>query len=142
MSYPQATFQHTTFHGPSLLNMTRKTISRQTLYVQLDLLKSTGRYDCFKLAWNPIYEDKSIWPGGKHLFWDSDIAKWIEAVCFFLTEQYDAQLDDSVQELVTMIRSAQQEDGYLNLHYQVADPGARWTNLRDMHELHVSPSHH
>lgn len=135
MSYPQTTFKSTTFDGPSLLSTTRETISKQTLYTQLDLLKSTGRYDCFKLQWHPKYDDKSNWPEVKHLFWDCDIAKWIEAACFFLIEQYDARLDNAVRELVDMIRAAQQEDGYLNLHYQVVEPGSRWTNLRDMHEL-------
>ncbi|CRG92704.1 Glycosyltransferase-like protein LARGE2 [Talaromyces islandicus] len=136
MYYPQTTFKDTTFHGPSLLKKTRETISTQTLHTQLDLLKSTGRYDCFKLEWHPKYDDKTNWPERKHLFWDCDIAKWIEAACYFLIEQYDARLDNAVQELVDMIRSAQQEDGYLNLHYQVVEPGARWTNLRDMHELY------
>ncbi|QKX55142.1 uncharacterized protein TRUGW13939_02234 [Talaromyces rugulosus] len=136
MYYPQTTFKNTTFHGPSLLKTTRETISKQTLYTQLDLLKSTGRYDCFKLEWHPKYDDNTNWPERKHLFWDCDIAKWIEAACYFLMEQYDARLDNAVQEIVGTISSAQQEDGYLNLHYQVVDPGARWTNLRDMHELY------
>jgi uncharacterized protein len=35
-----------------------------------------------------------------------------------------------------MMKSAQQEDGYLNLHYQLVEPGKRFTNLRDMHELY------
>ncbi|KAF5697943.1 DUF1680 domain-containing protein [Fusarium mundagurra] len=33
-------------------------------------------------------------------------------------------------------RSAQQQDGYLNVHYTVVEPGERWTNIRDMHELY------
>ena len=35
-----------------------------------------------------------------------------------------------------MIRSAQQPDGYLNIHYTVVEPEKRFTNLRDMHELY------
>jgi uncharacterized protein len=35
-----------------------------------------------------------------------------------------------------MIRSAQQPDGYLNIHYTVVEPGKRFTNLRDFHELY------
>ncbi len=35
-----------------------------------------------------------------------------------------------------MIRSAQQADGYLNIHYTVVEPGKRFTNLRDFHELY------
>ncbi|CAI6093754.1 unnamed protein product [Clonostachys chloroleuca] len=136
MSHPQVTFKDTTFTGKTLLSARRATVSSKTLQTQLDQLKSTGRYDCFKLKWHPIYDDKSMWPVPFHLFWDSDVAKWIEGACYFLSENYDAGLDAAVQELVEMIRGAQQEDGYLNVHYTVVEPTKRWSNLRDMHELY------
>ncbi|KAL7898779.1 hypothetical protein HDV63DRAFT_397281 [Trichoderma sp. SZMC 28014] len=99
-------------------------------------LKQTGRYDCFKLKWHPIYDDKSMWPVPYHLFWDSDVAKWIESACYFLQREYDASIDLTVRELVDMIRGAQQPDGYINVHYTVVEPQKRWSNLRDMHELY------
>ncbi len=52
-----------------------------------------------------------------------------------LTEQYDAEVDAAVRELVQMIREAQQEDGYLDVYFTVIEPGKRWSNLRDQHEL-------
>lgn len=76
-----------------------------------------------------------MWPVPFHLFWDSDIAKWIEAASYFLQEEYDEAIDKAIQELVEMIRGAQQEDGYLNVHYTVVEPGKRWSNVKDMHEL-------
>lgn len=76
-----------------------------------------------------------MWPVPFHLFWDSDIAKWIESSCYFLRDEYDENIDKAVQELVEMIRGAQQNDGYLNVHYTVVEPDKRWSNLRDMHEL-------
>lgn len=135
MSYPQVTFDRTSFNGQSILSTRRSTTSAVTLRAQLEQLKSTGRYDCFKLEWHPIYDDKSMWPVPFHLFWDSDIAKWIEGACYFLRENYDAEIDEAIRDLVNMIRGAQQEDGYLNVHYTVVEPGKRWSNLRDMHEL-------
>jgi DUF1680 family protein len=138
MPYPQTTFSQTAFNDePAYLSLSkvRDVVSRNTLRAQLDQIKSTGRYDCFKLKWHPIYEDKSMWPVPFHLFWDSDIAKWIEGACYFLQEKYDADLDATVQDLVEMIRGAQQEDGYLNVHYTVVEPDKKWSNLRDMHEL-------
>ncbi|KAJ6088297.1 Six-hairpin glycosidase [Penicillium sp. IBT 16267x] len=51
-------------------------------------------------------------------------------------EVFDAEIDAAVKELVTMIRGAQKPDGYLNIHYSVVEPGKRFTNLRDMHELY------
>lgn len=76
-----------------------------------------------------------MWPVPFHLFWDSDIAKWIEGACYFLHDELDGEIDAAVRELVDMIRAAQQDDGYLNVHYTVVEPGKRWTNLQDMHEL-------
>ncbi|KAF4968212.1 hypothetical protein FZEAL_10421 [Fusarium zealandicum] len=136
MSHPQITFRKTKFQGDSVLSKRRQTISRTTVRAQLEQLRSTGRYDCFKLKWHPIYEDKSMWPVPFHLFWDSDIAKWIEGACYFLADEYDAEIDSTVRELVCMIRAAQQDDGYLNVHYTVVEPDKRWSNLRDMHELY------
>ncbi|KAM0327100.1 hypothetical protein ACHAQA_006227 [Verticillium albo-atrum] len=136
MSHPQVTFRQTVFTGKSMLAKRRTVVSRTTVRTQLEQLRSTGRYDCFKLKWHPIYEDKTMWPVPFHLFWDSDIAKWIEGACYFLAEEYDAEIDATIRELVEMIRGAQQDDGYLNVHYTVVEPEKRWSNLRDMHELY------
>ncbi|OAA76001.1 hypothetical protein LEL_05685 [Akanthomyces lecanii RCEF 1005] len=136
MSHPQSLFQQSSFHGKSMLSLRRDTIATTTIHTQLEQLRNTGRYDCFKLEWHAIYADKSMWPVPFHLFWDSDIAKWIEGACYLLQETYDEKIDLAIRELVAMIRSAQGEDGYLNVHYTVVEPDKRWSNLRDMHELY------
>lgn len=46
-------------------------------------------------------------PVPNHLFWDSDVAKWIEGACYFLKDHIDNEIDFAVTELVEMIRSAQ-----------------------------------
>lgn len=134
-SYPQVTFAQTTFHGPSILNRRRETINSTTIKAQLEQLRNTGRYDCFRLQWHPVYDEKSAWPVPKSLFWDSDIGKWIEGACYSLAGEYDAEIDAAVRELVETIRGAQQLDGYLNVYFTVVEPGARWSNIRDQHEL-------
>ncbi|KAI6777663.1 uncharacterized protein J7T54_002736 [Emericellopsis cladophorae] len=136
MPYPQVTYKDTVFNGPSLLKRQKTTISQVTVKAQLKQLRDSGRYDCFKLQWHPVYDDKSMWPVPKSLFWDSDIGKWIEGACYLLFESYDAEVDTAVRELVDMIRSAQQEDGYLNVYFTVVEPDARWSNIRDQHELY------
>lgn len=98
-------------------------------------MKDTGRYDAFKLKHIPYYDEPYDWPVPKHLFWDSDIAKWIEAACYILDANEDPVLDAAVKELTDMIRSASQPDGYLNIHFTVVAPKERFTNFRDMHEL-------
>jgi DUF1680 family protein len=74
-------------------------------------------------------------PVPNHLFFDSDVAKWIEGACYFLEEQTIPEVEAAVHDLVDQIRCAQQPDGYINIHYTVVEPGKRFTNLRDMHEL-------
>lgn len=142
-SNPQSTHRRTTFTAASPLAplsplaARRATVARVTLGRQLALLRSTGRYDCFGLRWHPVYDDwRRFWPVPPHLFWDSDLGKWIEAAVYFLAERPDdRELDAAVRHLVGAMRAAQREDGYLNLHYIVVEPGRRWTNLRDMHEM-------
>ncbi|THW75575.1 DUF1680-domain-containing protein [Aureobasidium pullulans] len=137
MAYPQTSFIHTSLTPDTLLGQRRQAVSANTLQYQLDVLKKTGRYDAFKLKWHPVYDRApEVWPIPDHLFWDSDVAKWIEGACYFLQQQSMPAIAKAVDELVDMIRSAQQPDGYLNIHYTVVDPGNRFTNLKDMHELY------
>lgn len=49
---------------------------------------------------------------------------------------HKAEFDAAITELVNMIESAQQPDGYLNIYFTVVDPAGRLKNLRDMHEMY------
>jgi uncharacterized protein len=136
MAYPQQTFSGTNFSSPSFISRQREVVYENTLLYQLDVLKKTGRYDAFRLQWHPTYDDPpNVWPVPNHLFWDSDVAKWIEGACYFLQWKENEKIGAAVNELVDMIRSAQQPDGYLNIHFTVVEPEKRFTNLRDLHEL-------
>jgi DUF1680 family protein len=133
-SFPQETFCHSTFTPSSFWANQRAIVRKNTLHTQLEILKSTGRYDAFRLKWHSAYED-----GHKALFWDSDVGKWLEGACYFLAEQGDkdddAVIDHAVKELTDMIRGAQWKDGYLNIFFTVVGPGERLTNIIDLHEL-------
>lgn len=136
MAYPQNSYLQTTFTTPGFISRRREVVYSTTLLYQLKVLKTTGRYDAFKLKWHASYHDEpDVWPVPNHLFWDSDVAKWIEGACYFLQYKENQEIDTAVKELVDMIRSAQQDDGYLNIHFTVVEPGKRFTNLRDLHEL-------
>jgi len=138
MSYPQLTFHHTTFAPDSFIAQKRKVVFENTIPYQLTVLKRTGTFDAYKLKWRDEWKpDPKHWPipADFHLFWDSDIAKWIEGACYSLHERKDDEIEAAVKELVEMIREAQMEDGYLNIHFQVVELEKRFTNLRDMHEL-------
>jgi DUF1680 family protein len=139
-THPQTAFSNTTFPKPSFISRRREIVYQSTLLYQLDVLKSTGRYDAFKLQWHPSYNDEpNVWPVPNHQFWDSDVAKWIEGACYFLSWKNNETIDVAVKELVGMIRTAQQPDGYLNIHFTVVEPEKRFTCLRDQHELYDVP---
>jgi DUF1680 family protein len=138
MSYPQLNFHKTSLAPDSLVSKKRNTVFQNTIPYQLKVLKDTGSYDAFKLKWRDSYKpDPERWPlpADFHVFWDSDLGKWIEGACYSLHEQKNAEIENAIHELVEMMRNAQQSDGYLNIHFTVVEPEKRFTNLRDMHEL-------
>jgi len=94
------------------------------------LCETTGRIDGFKLDWKPGMPDPP------HHFWDSDVAKWVEAAGHSLATHPDPELEALADGVIDLISGAQQEDGYLNVHFTVGEPEKRWKNLRDMHELY------
>ena len=104
-------------------------VSIPATYVQLS---STGRIDAFKLAWKPGM------PAIPHVFWDSDVAKWVETVAYSLVTKPDPVLANQLDDLVALIVSSQQPDGYLNTHFTVVEPHMRFKNLRDWHEMYCA----
>jgi DUF1680 family protein len=95
-------------------------------------LKAGGRIDAFGLDWRP---GKGPAP---HIFWDSDVAKWVEGLCYDLALYPDPERAQLLEEVTSLIASAQQPDGYLNVHFTVVAPEKRWSNLRDDHELYCA----
>ncbi|NLY30972.1 MAG: glycoside hydrolase family 127 protein [Firmicutes bacterium] len=94
--------------------------------------KETGRIDAFDLAWKP--GDEPV----PHYFWDSDVAKWIEAASYSLATHPDPELDKLLDEVIEKIAGAQQPDGYLNVYFTVVEPEKRWKNLGMWHELYCA----
>lgn len=70
------------------------------------------------------------------VFQDSDVGKWLEAVAYSLQWSPDDNLEKIADEVIDLLGRAQQEDGYLNTYFTVKEPGKRWTNLWDCHELY------
>lgn len=111
----------------------RVRINREvTLPIEYEQCQKTGRLDAWKLPWKPGD------PNPPHIFWDSDIAKWIEAAAYSLTTHPDPELEKKVDDIVGRIAKAQQKDGYVNIHFTVVEPRKRWKNLRDWHELYCA----
>ena len=72
------------------------------------------------------------------MYWDSDVAKFMEAAAYSLFAQRDEGIEALVDRVVEMFAELQQEDGYLSSWYIRMQPGSRWNNLRDCHELYCA----
>jgi DUF1680 family protein len=72
------------------------------------------------------------------MFNDSDVYKVLEAASYSLAAHPDPALEKQADDIIARIVAARQPDGYLNTYYTLAEPGKRWTNLRDMHEMYCA----
>ncbi|KAA3450555.1 hypothetical protein C7I87_11175 [Mesorhizobium sp. SARCC-RB16n] len=72
------------------------------------------------------------------MFWDSDLGKTIETAAYSLYRRKNPELEKKIDAVIDMYGRLQQEDGYLSSWYQRIQPGKRWTNLRDCHELYCA----
>ena len=124
-------FQQVTLQG-GLLGARQDANRAVTLPEELAQCRATGRIDIWAL-------DTSL---SRHnnlsYFWDSDAAKWLEAVGYSLATHPDAELEAQADEIIELIAAAQGPDGYLNTFFTAVRPGQRWTNLRDLHELYCA----
>lgn len=105
-----------------------KSVTMQAVYKRFE---ETGRFKAFDCDWQEGMEQK---PSN---FWDSDVAKWLEAAAYILHDESDPQLEQQVETLIDKIEENQGEDGYFNIYYTVCAPGKRFTD-RDMHELYCA----
>lgn len=72
------------------------------------------------------------------VFQDSDVAKWLEGVAYSLAVRPDEELERRADEIIAVIEKAQQPDGYLNTYFTLKEPGRRWQNLQECHELYCA----
>ncbi|HOW70300.1 MAG TPA: glycoside hydrolase family 127 protein [Phycisphaerae bacterium] len=69
---------------------------------------------------------------------DSDVYKVIEGAAYTLALHPDKELEAKTDEIIDLIASAQQPDGYLNTYYTLVEPSKRWTDLPAKHELYCA----
>ncbi len=78
---------------------------------------------------------------GKHYGWvfqDSDVYKWLEAAAYTLSYAWDDKLKKTADEVIDLIASAQEEDGYLNTYFSIMEPDRKYKRLGESHELYCS----
>jgi uncharacterized protein len=111
----------------------RETNRLASIPVNLENLEKSGNLENLRLA---AKRATSGFQGP--VFMDSDVYKALEAAAYSLATDPDPVLDRRLDEIVAILAAAQQPDGYLNSYYTVKEPGRRWTNLRDNHELYCA----
>src|SRR6516165_8434777 len=82
------------------------------------------------------WAEAGYWGGS--VFWDSDLAKWLEAASARLEQTRDPVLEARVDEVIGLFERAQLPDGYVNSHILTWRPQHRFKNLRDLHELYCA----
>lgn len=107
-------------------------VHESTLDAIYHQLETRGPLDALRLNWQPGM------PNTPHIYWESDVAKWLEAASYTLGRFPDPALEAQVDTVIELLASAQQPDGYLNSYYTVVEPDKSFTNLRDQHELYCA----
>ncbi len=102
-----------------------------TIPTVYDRFSDTGRFRAFEFNWKDGDPDKP------HIFWDSDIAKWIEAVAYTINKSPDKELEAVVDRIVDLIEKNRDENGYFNIYFTVCEPDNRFVN-RMAHELYCA----
>lgn len=108
------------------------------LEFQFAQLERVGAIEALDLVRRPLKIPKGEWGGTPQMWWDSDIAKWLEAASYFLANNPDPVLEAQVDGVIEGLAKAQGEDGYLNSYFSAHDPDQRFTNERDWHELYCA----
>ena len=72
------------------------------------------------------------------VFQDSDAVKWLEAVAYSLAGKPDPELEETADEVISLIGKAQEKDGYFNTFFTLNRPEDKWQNLTEGHELYCA----
>ena len=110
-------------------------VAEKMIPVQWEILNGTGSSRCFCIDNFRVAAGELDAEHRGVVFGDTDAYKWLEAVAYCANNgqtKYIPMADD----LIELIGRAQQPDGYLNTYYTVREPGQRWQNLTEGHELY------
>lgn len=110
----------------------RQELNRQsTIYTVMHRFADTGRFAALDCQW------REGDPNRPHIFWDSDVAKWMESVAYIIEKTPMPDLEDAVEKMIDSIEANQCADGYFNSYFTAVEPSKRWTQ-RGWHELYCA----
>ncbi|MCI0578203.1 MAG: glycoside hydrolase family 127 protein [Chloroflexi bacterium] len=111
----------------------KQTINRHvTLRHGYQMLEKAGNFDNFRVAAGLTQ--------GKYkglIFNDSDVYKWLEAVACDLALHPDAELEKTADDVISLLVTTQEKNGYLNSHFQTTGK-ERFSDLEYAHELYCA----
>ncbi len=102
-----------------------------SIYAVQKQFEETGRFEALRFT----HKEKPDSP--LHVFFDSDVAKWMEAVGYLLQtdrKKY-SDLETFCDQLIDCMEKNQMENGYLNSYFQQKEP-ERIFRDRSAHELY------
>lgn len=106
-------------------------VKKVTVNAVYDRFKDTHRFDALSCTWRDGDENMP------HIFWDSDVAKWIEGVAYLLDKDDFPALRDIVEDCIDKIINNSDENGYFNSHFLVTRKNERFHHRGD-HELYCA----
>ena len=110
----------------------RQEINRKvTLMSVYERFHETHRFDALKCEW------KDGDPDMPHIYWDSDVAKWIEGAAYILSSEDDETIAEIIENAIDCIIKNSDENGYFNSHYLVTEQDNRFRK-RSCHELYCA----
>lgn len=92
--------------------------------------EKSGRMDALRFCYKP--------GDSLHFFYDSDVAKWIEAVAYLAEGGNDMrEYEELADSLIDSMEKHRRADGYLNSYFQQVEPENVFRD-RDKHELYCA----
>lgn len=94
----------------------RQEINRKvTLMSVYERFHETHRFDALKCEW------KDGDPDMPHIYWDSDVAKWIEGAAYILSSEDDETIAEIIENAIDCIIKNSDENGYAYVALNGAD---------------------
>ena len=106
-------------------------IKNTSIMAIYDRFNETHRFDALNCDWRKKGEYEA------HFFWDSDVAKWIEAASLCLQTEKNEKIESIIDELIDRIITHSDEFGYFNSYFLNRDKDKRF-KIRGCHELYCA----
>lgn len=106
-------------------------VKNTTVYAVYNRFKETYRFDALKCD---VSKKRDYEP---HIFWDSDVVKWMEGVFYMLAKDDISDIKKIADEAIEDIIKNSDENGYFNSHFQTVRPSERFQH-RSQHELYCA----